>query len=69
MDATEEEVVVVDDSLVEEKVNGKPPTDDGVGTDASTFSPIVKGKPPGLLADSSCLEAATSFSLRLLTSL
>ena len=41
MDATEEEVVVVDDSLVEEKVNGKPPTDDGVGTGASTFSPIV----------------------------
>ena len=41
MDAAEEEVVVVDDSLAEEKVNGKPPMDDGVGTGASTFSPIV----------------------------
>jgi len=46
--------------------------DDGVGTGPSTFSPMVKAKPPGFL-EGSCsffLEASSaSFSFRLVTSL
>ena len=73
VDATEEDeevVVPVDKSFEEEREKGNPPTDDGIGTEPSAFSPMVKGKPPGFLAASSFFEAASaSFSFRLVTSL
>ena len=73
VDATEEEeevVVPVDKSFEEEREKGNPPTDDGIGTEPSAFSPMVKAKPPGFLAASSFFEAASaSFSFRLVTSL
>ena len=75
VDATEEEeevevVVPVDKSFEEEREKGNLPTDDGIGTGPSAFSPMVKGKPPGFLAASSFFEAASaSFSFRLVTSL
>ena len=73
VDATEEEeevVVPVDKLFEEEREKGNPPTDDGIGTGPSAFSPMVKAKPPGFLAASSFFEAASaSFSFRLVTSL
>ena len=64
VDATTEEE---EGGTEEEREKAKPPTDDGVGTGPSTFSPIVKGNPPGFLAGCSCsfffLEASSaSFS-------
>jgi len=43
IDAIEEEVVVLpaDKSFEEEREKGNPPTDDGIGTGPSTFSPMV----------------------------